>query len=86
MKKDGTTVHCLLNDLAKVLISTYFSTSHCGKLTGEISLCKLRITLKNGETGRTMLLLEVMASKVLCLRAATLKIVGGKGCGVAEIF
>lgn len=85
-KKDGATVRCLLNDLTKVLIPTYFSMSRCRKLTGEISLCKLCITLKNGETRRTVLLVQVMASEVLCLRAATLKIVGGKGCGVAEIF
>lgn len=43
-------------------------------MTGEISLCQLRITLKNGETERTVLLLQVMVSEVLCLRIATLKI------------
>ena len=49
-------------------------------MTGEISLCKLRITLKNGETERTALLLQVMASEVLRLRVTKLKIVGGKAC------
>lgn len=55
-------------------------------MTGEISLCKLRITLTNGETERTALLLQVMASEVLSLRVATLKIVGEKGHCLIETF
>lgn len=55
-------------------------------MTGEISVGKLRITLKNGETERTALLLQVMASEVLCLTVATLKIDGGKGCFLIETF
>ena len=55
-------------------------------MTGEISLCKLRITLKNGKAERTASLLQVPASGVKCLRVANIKNRWGKGCCLIETF
>lgn len=61
MKKDDTSVECLLNDMARVLFSKSATTSHCetgagkGCMTGERSLYKPGITTKKGGTERTVL-------------------------------